>query len=230
MTMHVKFGRWFPALAAILLASACATEPSIPEGSEAEMSFDGLVKVKNSVMDETWVKPGLDLSGYNKILPVRTEIEYRAVKPVSKLRSMQSSTTEFPLTDLQKASVEQAVSEVFGEEGAKSKYFTITDTPDAGTLILIGKLFDVVSNVPPELMGRGDIYLNRIGEASLALELRDAQSGEILARSVDRRAIDPAFVRASNPVTNKAEFKRVLRSWATNMREKLDKLHETYDQ
>lgn len=89
----------------------------------------------------------------------------------------------------------------------------MTDKPAPDALIIVGKILDLVSNVPPEPIGRGDIYLTKIGEATLVLEIRDSQSGEILARAIDRRAAEPSMVARSNVVTNISEVRREARSY-----------------
>jgi hypothetical protein len=56
------------------------------------------------------------------------------------------------------------------------------------------------------------------------LELRDSETTTILARSVDRRAAESAggSLQYSNNVTNAAEVRRLIRHWATRLREGLD--------
>jgi hypothetical protein len=213
-------------VATTILISACATEPTIPQGANAENSFDGLTKVENSTMHAVWVKPGLDLGEYSKILPMGAGIDYRAVDRVSRAGARSSGVTEFPLDEVQRQKIAALVSDVFREELSKSKHYAITDKAAPDTLTIIGKLMDVVSNVPPEPMGRGDIYLSQVGEATLALEIRDSQSNEIFLRAIDRRALKPNFVRSANPVTNSAELRKEIRRWATMLREGLDQFHD----
>jgi hypothetical protein len=212
---------------ALVLVVGCATkEPSIPDASIAEMSYDGLVKVDNSRMANAWVKRDLDLSGYTKILPIRADIHYRSVKSVSRSAARRSNVTEFPLDEKQKQRIETALEEVFINEFNNSRYYTLTDKPAPDTLIVIGTLLDVVSNVPPESVGRTEVYLSKLGEATFAVELRDSQSGETLARAVDRRAPGSQFTSRSNSVTNMAEFKRIARQWATKLVTSLDSFHD----
>ena len=85
-------------------------------------------------------------------------------------------------------------------------------------------MFDVVSYVPPEPVGRTEIFLSRVGEATLVLEIRDSVSEAILVRAVDRRAAEDAargFSR-SNRVLNRAEVRRMANTWARLLRERLD--------
>jgi len=217
--------KYLLSLVSIVLLIGCATtEPSIQTGSDAEISFDGLHRVDNSRVDYAWVKPGLDLSGYNKLRLVGAGIQYRSVKPVSRTR-MNSSRGEFPMNEEQKARLEALVQEVFLEELGKSKHFTLVSTEGADVLEVKGALLDVVSAVPPQAIGRTDYYLSRIGEATLVLEFRDSQSEEILARTIDRRGIDPVFAQKSTRAFNTSEVRREIRRWATQLTNSLDALH-----
>ena len=116
-------------------------------------------------------------------------------------------------------------SDIFAEELQKLERFELVDEPGPDVLIIRGGLLDVTSYVPPDPVGgRSYVYLSAVGEAALVLELRDSETGTILARSVDRRAaetIGDSFSLA-NHVTNSAETTRLIRHWATRLREGLD--------
>ena len=68
------------------------------------------------------------------------------------------------------------------------------------------------------------------GEATLVLELQDSQSGETLARAVDRRAADPLDDPGTNvsrvtSVEAWSEVRRVARRWASTVTRRIDQLH-----
>ncbi len=218
----------FVALAAVLaLLAGCQTEaPTFQE--DGELSYDGLRKVKNSRLKLAWAKPDTDLTGYSKIRLIGAGIEYRAVKPLAGASRMTSSRTDFPLDAEQRGRLEKTAREVFIEELSKSKYFTLVNEEGPDVLEIKGALLDVVSTVPPQPVGRGDIYLSKIGEATLVLEIRDSESNEILARGVERRSIEPVFAIRSSKPTNASEVRRALRKWATILTTALDSFHEDY--
>ena len=90
-------------------------------------------------------------------------------------------------------------------------------------------MLDIVSFVPPEMIGRGEIYLSSVGEATLVVEGIDSMSGEAVFRAVDRRAIGPrdnTMIRA-NTVTTWSEVRRWARRHATILREGLESIHES---
>ena len=89
-------------------------------------------------------------------------------------------------------------------------------------------MIDIVSAVPPpnRNIGRGDVYLSQVGQATLVLELRDSMSGEILARSVDRRAAASTWAAPSSAVTTWNEVRRLARTWARILVNRLDQIAE----
>ena len=205
---------------------ACTTAPpTIQTGPDAELSFDGLHKVDNSQADVAWARPDFDLSGYSKILPVSAGIEYRQVKNKGKTMMTRSQGGPYFIDDKSRRQFEALVAEVFTEEMQKLKRYEIVDEPGPDVLMVHGGLLDVISYVPPDpIGGRSYIFLSSVGEATLVLELRDSETGTILARSVDRRAaetIGDTFSH-SNSVTNSAEARMLIRHWATRLREGLD--------
>lgn len=210
-------------LSLMLALGACTATPTIGPG--APVSPQGLVKVSNTIMDEVYVYPELDLSGYDKLMIEGLGIEFRHVK--NKGRFMRSrGDSEFYINEEQREKFRQGVREVMSAELTSMKYFSLTDQAGEGVLLLRIGLADVVSRVPPESIGRVEIYLSELGSATLVIELRDARSHELLARIADRRDVEPATVIKSNPVTNYAEVKREMRQWGSIVTNGLDELHE----
>lgn len=213
-------------IAAALFLVACASEPTIQTGPDAEVTFDGLHKVDNSAFKAAWADPEIDFSRYNKFIAGGAFFEFRAVKKNNSTMRGNSSTTDFWMDDKSKEKLKEEVGAVFQDELAKSERFTETDKPGPEVLIIRGGLHDIVSNVPPETTGRSDIYLRSVGEATLVLEVVDSLSGEVIARAIERRAAEQpgGQMRVSNAVTNWAEVRRLARTWATRLRNGMDSL------
>jgi len=214
------------ALTFAFVVAGCETAPpTIQTGPEAELSFDGLHKVDNSQADVAWARPDFDISGYTKIMPLSGGIEYRQVKNRGRSSFGSSQGGPYFIDDNSRARFEELVSEVFREELQMIERFEIVDEPGPDVLMVVGGLLDVVSYVPSDpIGGRSYVFLSSIGDATLVLELRDSETSTILARSVDRRAAEPigSTLQDSNRVTNSAEVKRLIRHWATRLREGLD--------
>lgn len=214
-----------PLIFAVVLVACTTAPPTIQTGPDAELSFDGLHKVDNSQADVAWARPDFDISGYTKIWLVGAGIEYRQVKDRGRSTIARSQGGPYFIDDKSRAQFEELVGKVFKEEFEKIEKYELVDGPGPDVLMIRGGLLDVTSYVPPDpIGGRSYIYLSSVGEATLVLELRDSETGTILARSVDRRAaetIGGTFTR-SNSVTNSAEARRLIRFWATRLRKGLD--------
>ena len=215
-------------LAAVLVIAGCATDPSIQSGPNAETTFDGLVRIDHARFEAAWIDPDVDLKKYNKIIPGGAEFEFRSVQKMSASAARRSNEKEFWISDKNKQRLVDTVTEVFTEELQKSEHFTVTDEPGPDALIIVGGLHDIVSQVPPEDVGRSEVWLRSVGEATLVIELRDSLSNEVVYRAVERRAAENAgdqMIRA-NTATTWAEVRRWARRWAVRLREGLDSIHE----
>ena len=150
-------------------------------------------------------------------------IEYRPGGESGRTFSARSRGGPYEVTEAQKARLRALVAEVFLEELSKSEHFTIVSEPGPDVLLVRGAILDVVSYVPPEAAGRVKIFISKVGEATLVLELRDSITEAILARAVDRRAAeDVTRMRESTRFTNTNEIRRLVGSWARLLRERLD--------
>lgn len=197
--------------------------PTVQLGQHAEVTFDGLHRVNKSKLDKVWVKPEIDLSQYDAVMFESAGIHYRGVKNYSRV---DRSAQEFPLSDRQKLQLEEAVRETFRSEFKKFDKFVVTDKPGRGTLKVKLGLIDVVSRVPPEPMGRGNIYISDLGQAMLVVEVYDSITDEIFARIADEKNVEPVVMLKSSPGTNLQEVRRSVRRWGSTIRKAMDELHE----
>ena len=207
---------------ATLIVAGCNANPNRqPPELDSKLTYDGLARVKNAKVGGAWMRPDFNLDGYHKVMLIGAGIEYRPVKPVPKAAA--STASAFPLTPEQKERLRTTVGEAFRAELAQSKNFQLVDEPGPDVLTIWGGLIDVVSYVPPDTVGRGNIYLRSIGEATLVVELRDSESNAVLVRIVDRRAAqNVGGIARSSSVTNWSEVQQVARAWAGRLREALD--------
>lgn len=220
-SMLIRVAVFLPVLA---LVAACATSnPTIDTSAEAEMTFDGLYPVRGGTADAAWARPDADISQYSKIMLQGVGIEYRPGGESGRLHHARVGADHFEITDAQKARFVELMRDVFLDELGRSEHFTIVNQPGPDVLLIRGALLDVVSYVPPESVGRTEIFLSSVGEATLVLEIRDSVSEAIIARAVDRRAAEGSMtVTRSNRVNNASEVRRMARTWARLLRERLD--------
>ena len=204
-------------------AGCASSNPVIDTSPDAEITFDGLHPIAGGTADAAWARVGTDFSQYSKIMLQGVGIEYRPGGATGKLYRPGSGDDFYELTEQQKQGLKEIVREAFIKQLGASQYFTLVDEAAPDVLLIRGGLLDVVSFVPPDQVGT-DIYLSRVGEATLVLEIRDSVTDAILARAVDRRAAEDAArgFRKSNRVVNSAQIRRMASAWARLLRERLD--------
>lgn len=215
-------------VACLALAAGCSAPAPVIDTSAP--TYDGMVPVRDSGLKEAWVKPDIDLSRYEKMVLLPVEVQFRAVRPAALSAVGRSQDREFPLRPVDQQRLVDVVTEVFREELTKSQHLALVTDAGPDVLLIRTSLLDIVSKVPPEEAGRSELFLDKVGEATLVLELQDAQSGEVLARAVDRRAADPVDANGTNvsrvtSVQAWTEVRRVARRWASLVTTRIDQLH-----
>ena len=218
---------WLLMAAFLVVGSTTAQET---DEAAVEERYGHLEKGKSG-FKETWVNPDTDWTQFNKLYLWEAEFQYRDVGPARRTRTTMMNTRqrEFGISDDDRQRFEKAVGEAFVKELQRAKNFTIADEIGPGTLILRGAALDIISKVPPETVGRSEVYLTTIGEATLVLELIDASTGQVAAIVAERRAIQANqgriddFSMPANRTTVIAEVRRWSSRAANRFRKELDK-------
>lgn len=180
---------------------------------------------------ETWVNPNAEFTKYDSLYLWEAEFQYRDVGPARRTRSTMMNTRqrEFGISDTDRQKFEEVVSEAFVKEIQNAKNFKIVDEVGPSSLIMRGAVLDIVSLVPPEHIGRSEIYLANIGEATLVVELIDSSDGESIAVVAERRKMQSGtgrideFSMPTNNATIIAEVRRWAKGAARKLRDELDK-------
>lgn len=215
-----------------LVACAAAPTPELQSGQDAEFTFDGLVKVDNTIMDSVWARTDIDLTSFRKVLFVPVGVSYRDVEPSDPTTALRRTPRtrvpelrEFQLDEETKAYFEAEIGKAFSEEVSVSRVYQVVEKPGPEVLQIGVALLDVVSRVPPQAATRPGVYIESVGEATLVLEIRGSMSNTVYLRAVDRRAAQQqSEMIESNRVSNSAEIRRLGRRWGTIVREGLETL------
>ena len=214
-------------LVAIAFAAGCSSTPEFSSDPD-DVTHDGLTRLNRTVMDTVWAREDLDLSGITKVRFNSLGVQYRNVDGPYSGRAgtsssrQRSSSTEFQLDEATRALFEEEIRGAFMEQIRRSTVFEVTEEAGPDVIDIHIGLLDVVSRVPPETVGRSRIFIDRVGEATLVLEIRDSISNTVLARAVDRRAADGATMFESSPPRNRAEVRRLGRRWGDIIRNGLE--------
>lgn len=211
--------------------AACGGGPAAPiqVSQEVTETFDGLTPVDNSVFTAAWADADIDFTQYNKMMLAPAQFEFRAVSNTSTGTTTGAANERaFWISDTAKQQLIDTVTDVFAEELANSEHWEIVDTPGPDTILLAGKLLDIVSRVPPDKVGADEVYLGSVGEATLVIEVKDSLSGQTIYRAVEKSRIESSGREArATDVTTWTEVRRWARRWAVRIVEGMDSIHET---
>ncbi len=204
----------------LMLLGACAPQPTGNSTAvAAELNYEGLETVSVRRWDVGQVRPGADFSVYSAVMLDTPRLAFR---------TPDRSKGQFPLSQEQKDAFRDLVGEVFESELATMTSPRFVSKPGPDVLELNVRLRDITATVPPRSIspaGRAAIALQAVGEITIVLELRDSESGEILARVVDQRAVEGvAIARDGGLVTRWDDVEQLCRRWASITRHGLESL------
>ena len=168
-------------------AGGSGQEPNPATESDAGVTHEGLLRVDPSIMEAAWVKPDFDLSDYTRIMLVPTAVQFRDVPERSTDARTRVMMEEFPLTDERKEWLRGLWSEAVRGRFAREESYEFFVGAGSNVLVVQGFLVDVVSRIPPISSGSAYTLVRNPWSASVVLELRDATTAEVVARTMDRR-------------------------------------------
>jgi hypothetical protein len=222
--MHVtRFVRLAALLAAILwLPGAIAASKA---DLEPLLTHDGLQKVNVKDVDQVYVRPGATLAGYNRVKLDPVEVAFRKDWDPKRVGS------NIKLTADERESIRQGVAKIVYDEfvnelQSKSSYQVVTEV-GADVLRVRVNIVNLYVTAP-DVLSSGPIRTFTIspGEMTLFAELFDSETGEVIARVVDRReARATGMATLTTKSVNAAEARDIASAWARILRKGLDKAH-----
>ena len=213
-----KFRRFFPLFTAFCLGVAAVggAKEKPPE------EWDGLTKTKVKGIDLAYVRQGVDMSVYSKVMMDPLEVAFdKNWKPEApgsnrKLSQQDIDTVRERLTKL--------ATDTFVETLSKDGGYPIVTEPGPDVMRLTAGLLDVYVEAPDT--GEPGIvrtYTASAGRMTLVAELRDSETGALFARVIDGRgARDNQYLTLTNRAENAHQDAMIVREWATILRKRLD--------
>lgn len=214
----------------VLLGLGCAGPPFALvrdwSGPLPETTVEGLYRVRASQVGAVYLRPDAEFSRYDTVVIDPVTLAYRSrPRPATVFnRRPGNFILSWEATDRIRRTLRQA----FEREMAGSAWFRVGSEAGEGVLRVSGHIRDLVWEVPPPRGGES-YTVQRTGTMLLILDLRDSETGELLARVADRRSIQPEGFTVSggyeNSAVNHWAGVRYLASrWARVLRQGLDSL------
>ena len=200
--------------AALVATAAMAAEPA------ADTNDEGLVKVDVKNVDVVYRRPGVNWAGYTRVLIAPVNVSFSRSWDPRDYGTFGLSAADVDRMRRELATLAQdSFAKVLGEGG-----YDVVQAAGEGVLLVEPDIVNLYVNAPdPMEAGRSRTYVLNAGEMTLALELRDAVTGTLLARARDRRrGTEYSWLTIADRVVNRAEAERALLGWAKQLRRSLD--------
>jgi uncharacterized protein DUF3313 len=188
--------------------AGCQSGPAAPD-----MTEDGLKKVDVPGVDAAYVRPGATLGTYQRILLDPVQVAF------SKDWKPMKTGSYMPLSDEDREKIRRDLANLFVTTATdvlqKGGYPVVTESgPDV--LRVSAGLADVYINAPDTMTpGRNYNFVMSAGHMTLVAEMRDSETGQIMARVFDQRETrNNHYLELSTSVSNSAEARNAITTWA----------------
>ena len=189
----------------------------VARAEDPPTSWDGLIEVKTKRMDAAFLLPGADFRPYGRVVIDPTQVAFKKdwLKDTNQARPrLSSQVTEQDAAEIL-AAARSNFDDIFREAFSKAGYPVVTEA-GADVMRVSTAVINLYLNAPDTMSaGRSRTYTANAGEATLVVEVRDSQTGALLARVVDRReTINNPTPQVANRVTNTSDFRLLFKDWA----------------
>jgi hypothetical protein len=140
-----------------------------------------------------------------------------------------TTSGNFALSDTQMENFKNLFQEAVVDAMTDDDGYRIADNPGPDVLRISADLIDLIIAVPTTAAAANSTMVGRsAATVTLVMEIRDSQSGEIIARVADRRSPGSSAAYQGllqvSPQAVRADMRRLFESWAEILRERLDDL------
>lgn len=186
-----------------------------PVPAKPPATWDGLVQVKAKRLDLAYLQPGADFRVYTKVILEPTEVafqrnwqrEHNQSSPLS--RRISNTDVEEAVT---KGAAEAAG--IFSVEWTKGGYAVVNE-PGPDVLRIKTGIVNIWVNAPDvPSPGRSMSFAPEAGRATFFIEARDSMTGALLGRAVDQRYAGDTPMGWRSSMSNRADFRDLVASWA----------------
>ena len=175
-----------------------------------------------------YADPDVDWSVYSKIVLDDATVAFRKNWQRDQRRDRTSRVSTSDMERI-KSDLASLFDEVFVEELQGNGGFGIVQEAGEDVLRITPHIVDLDVYAPDTMNSLSSrSYTDSSGKMTLKLELRDSETGDLIAVASDQRESPRhGYVQWTNSVSNKADARRMLQKWAVGLRERLDEATAT---
>jgi len=204
------------ALALGVLMLLAATPLQAKKQELPDVTIEGLHRVPDTKLAIVYADPDADLKPYTKVMLLDAFVAFRKNWERDQ-RSRSTSSLRITSRDIER--IKNAMAEEFRSvftDVLESNGFPVVDQTGEDVLLVRPAIINLDPAAPDlKRPGISYSYAASAGEMTLYVELYDSQTGDLLAKALDRRADrNDGYYTWANSATNKAAADRILRGWA----------------
>lgn len=210
---------WLSRVSIVAGLGILAISLAAPTGAASPPRNDGLVQMDSRTLDEVYVRPDTNFQAYRKVIVDPGAVAMRAgwLKSINATRG--PSRWLVPedaqnITDQAAVNLSNSIAETFRARG-----YEVVTTPAAGVLRVTAQVTDLNISAPDVASAHMQALFNvDAGDATLAMDVRDAATGALLGHIVDRgtaHELSPRINRTFR-VTNEFWFDALFTRWTAN--------------
>jgi hypothetical protein len=209
------------AIIALLLIVA-ATSPAWAKKNLPAVNDEGMELVKDSDLATVYADPEADLSIYNSVMLMDATVAFK-----KNWKRDQNRGVSMKVKDRDMVKIQEEVAAVFREVMTKELVdggYTMAEAPGEDVLLVKPAIVDLDVFAPDiQSANRTMSYSESAGEMTLNIELFDSVTEDKIAKATDRkRDYRRGYMQWRTSVSNRADARRMMSSWAKALRSALD--------
>jgi hypothetical protein len=201
--------------------------PVFSAGADSEVTADGLRRLDSSGFPLAWLRPRAELSDYDSFELIYIGATYR--EPPRHLASAKPGSRSYALPEQVAEDFAASLRRSFRKALTRAGLHRREDGLGSRSLVVRVALIDLEINAPLRISGDEDlIWMDKLGTATVTIDLFDAESRARLGHFAERNQIRPVSSRAIRARASDAvyEMDRICRKWAHQLRQLLEVLQQ----
>jgi len=202
---------------AIIASSPAVTRP--PD------TWNGLMRVKSAKMNAVYLLPKADFRTYTKVMlePAEVAFDKGWVQDYNSSADMGGRISDSEVRQAltkSAARTDQLFSDAFQKAG-----YQLATAPGADVIAIKPMIVNVRVTAPDvNRSSMSNTYSYDAGQATLALEVRDSVSRQVIAVAADAEVAGDNGSALRNSVTNRGDFEDLVKNWARQTADGLGKI------
>ena len=208
------------------LVAACAQDPVIQTGPDAEVIGEGLHKVDNSRMDEAFVDPDVDFSSFDKLFIAQLDVsDVEVIQPPDDT-ALTARKVEWVLTDDDRGFLQTTYAEKMMRYLIERGGYVLAEKPSDNVMVVriaVQQIAPTASKDDRESrgIGRSAVFTEGAGSITIKGVIQDGGSGKVVAAFWDRKESAKHWGE-NDRFHNKADVRNIFDYWAQLFQYRLD--------